>query len=413
MPTFNYEAFDQSGKPTKGVIDAASEEDVKLKLRSQGLRPTAIRAKENQQKKAAVASGGIERKKTFVIGGVSGKQLTLFTRQFATLIDAGLPMVRSLDILEEMLPPGALKNAVMDLKDEVTQGSSLSESLAKCPKAFDELYVNMIRAGESSGMLSNILNRLADFREKSERLQKAIMSALIYPAAVLTIAGLILAVILIWIVPKFKEMFDNMGIEMPGVTQLLMTITDTLVNNVWLVFIGPAGVVGFFWLVRQFKQGRYFFDAASLYLPIFGLILKKTAISRLCRTLGELSNAGVPILDALSILKSAVGNAVVADAVADIHASIREGDTIAEPMRRSGIFDLMVVNMVAVGEETGELDKMLIKIADNYDNDVDSLVKSLMSLLEPFLMVGMGIVVGFIVIALFMPMISLLGGMSN
>ncbi len=414
MPTFSYEAVDSSGKAKKSTIDAANVDEAREKLKGQGLFPTSIAQKGGRKSKKASAAAGTERKKAFVIGGgVSQKELTNFTRQFSTLIDAGLPLVRALDIMEQMLKPGGLRNVIMDVRDDVEQGSSLSEAMSKCPGGFDELYVSMIRAGETGGLLGSILNRLADFREKSQKLKRQIIGALIYPAAVMSIAGAILALIIIVIVPKFKKMFDDMDMDMPVPTQMLMDFSDILVNFWYLIPLVPIGLFAAFFTIRSFRQGRYALDMIILYLPVFGTIVRKSTISRFCRTLGELSGAGVPILDALGILRTAVGNSVVADAVGDIHSSIREGESIADPMRRSGVFDIMVVNMIEVGEETGELDKMLVKIADTYDNEVDVLVSSMMSLLEPFLIIGMGLAVGFIVISLFLPLISIVEGLNG
>lgn len=412
MPKFAYEAVDKAGKPQNGVIEAQSVDDAREKLRKKGIFPTSVREKGGKAAKPAAAQTERKRTSTFLGGGVKQSEITSFTRQFATLIDSGLPMVRAFDIMEQMMPPGAFRNYVMDVRDEVEQGSSLSEAMAKCPKAFDELYLSMIRAGEASGLLSKILNRLAEFREKSEKLKKQIIGALIYPVAVITIAGAILSVIVMFIVPKFKTMFTEMNVEMPGMTVLLMEIADMMINFWYLLPLIPIGIVVAFMGIRKIKIGKYYTDMGLLYLPVFGQIIKKSTISRFCRTLGELLAAGVPILDALSIIRTAVGNEVVAAAVNDIHASIREGESVSEPMRRSGVFDLMVINMVEVGEETGELDKMLIKVADNYDNDVDALVSSMMHLLEPFLIIGMGGAVGFIVVALFMPLISIIEHMG-
>jgi type IV pilus assembly protein PilC len=407
MATFVYEAVDSKGKSVKGTVDASTTDEAREKLRRQQLYPTKVDQKGGGGGKGASAAP--ERQKAFTIGNsVSQKDLTLFTRQFATLVDAGLPIVRALDIMEQMLQPGSLRNTVMDVRDEVEQGSSLSEAMSKSPNAFDNLYVSMIRAGETGGLLGSILNRLAEFREKSMKLRKQIMGAMIYPAAVIMIAVTILAIIIIVIIPKFKDMFEDLNVALPAPTQFLLDFSTFLATQ-WYVAIGiPIGFFIFLWLVRKIRIGRKALDMITLYLPIFGTIAKKTAISRFCRTLGELSAAGVPILDALSILRQAVGNLIVEDAIGDIHTSIREGENIADPMARSGVFDLMVVNMIEVGEETGELDKMLIKIADIYDNDIDTLVSSLLTLLEPILIVSLGSIVAFIVISLFLPLISIM-----
>ncbi len=409
MATFVYEAVDSKGKSVKGTVDASNTDEAREKLRRQQLYPTKVEQKGGGSSGAQVN----ERQKAFTLGsGVSQKDLTLFTRQFATLVDAGLPIVRALDIMEQMLQPGSLRNTVMDVRDEVEQGSSLSEAMGKSPNAFDELYVSMIRAGETGGLLGSILNRLADFREKSMKLRQQIMGAMIYPAAVILIALIILAIIIIVIIPKFEEMFKDLDVPLPVPTQLLLNFSGFLASQWYYALAIPIGFFALLWAIRQIRIGRKALDMIALYIPIFGTITKKTAISRFCRTLGELSAAGVPILDALSILRQAVGNLIVEDAVSDIHTSIREGENIADPMARSGVFDLMVVNMIEVGEETGELDKMLVKIADIYDNDIDTLVSSLLTLLEPILIVTLGSIVAFIVISLFLPLISIMQSLS-
>ncbi|MHC4883477.1 MAG: type II secretion system F family protein [Planctomycetota bacterium] len=420
MPTFTFEAVDSNGRPVKNSIEAGSVDEARAMLKKKKLFPTNISQKRKAASKSpkkggggkkapAPATGGDpERKKVAAMGGVNQGQLTMFTRQLATLIDAGLPVARAFGILEQMIPPGVLRNAIYDLKDDVESGSQISEAMLKHPKVFDTLYTNMIKAGEAGGVLDTILVRLADFMEKSQKLKKQIISALVYPAAVLTVAGAILLLIIMMIVPKFKEMFDGLGAELPGMTLMLMDFADFLTNDWYLVPLIPIGIIATFKIVKSTKAGNYAIDKASLYLPIFGVIIKKSSVSRFCRTLGTLTASGVPILDALAILRNAVGNAVVESAVGDVHASIREGENIADPLKRSGVFDLLAVNMVAVGEETGELDKMLVKVADIYDNDVDTMVSGMMSLLEPFLIIGMGGAVGFIVIALFLPIISIM-----
>jgi type IV pilus assembly protein PilC len=271
----------------------------------------------------------------------------------------------------------------------------------------------MIRAGEMGGVLHTILSRLADFREKAQKLKKQIISALIYPAVVVFVATAILLLIIMFIIPRFEKMFSKLGIQLPTMTQMLMDFADALVNYWYFVPAVPIGLIVAFKIVRATKPGKYVTDSLSLYIPVFGQIIRKSSVSRFCRTLGTLTSSGVPILDALSILRTAVGNAVVEQAVADVHTSIREGENIADPLQRSGVFDKLAINMVAVGEETGELDRMLIKIADNYDEDIDAMVSGMMSLLEPFLILGMGGAVAFIVIALFLPLIEIIKGLGQ
>jgi len=305
-----------------------------------------------------------------------------------------------------------LKECLASVKEDVEGGSALSEALAKFPRVFDKLYVNMIRAGEAGGVLDEILSRLADYREKSLRLQQKIIGALVYPAAVITIAGGILSFIMVFIIPRFEQMFHEMDIQLPILTSVLIAVSHTLAEFWYVLACLPVLIVSGTKFVYKTPAGRTFLDGIKLKFPIFGQIVTKSSVSRFCRTLGTLVQSGVPILDALSIIKNATGNQVVANAIETVHQSIKEGDTIAEPLRHCGVFDELVVNMIQVGEETGELDKMLIKVADTYDEEVDTLVAALMSLLEPVLIVGMGLAVGFIVISLFLPLLSLMKSFS-
>ena len=410
MPIFTFEALDSQGQEVKDEIEAASSEEAINKIRAMQYFPTNVRAKGAKKGKGASKARptGSKRKKSFAIGGVSAKGLTTFTRQFSTLQDAGLPIVRSLKILEEQLKPGVLKNSLMTVTEDVEGGSTLSEAMSKHPKAFDKLYTNMVKAGEAGGVLDTILQRLADFMEKSQKLKKTIIAALIYPAVVLTVAGGILAGIMIFIVPKFQAMFTEMDLELPAITLLLVFVSHTLYNYWYLMPGIPFGFYLAYRLVVWNKAGRFILDKAKLKAPLFGSLITKATISRFARTLGTLITSGVPILEALNIVRDATGNAVVTRAITKIHDSIREGESIAAPLAQSKICDHMVVNMVDVGEETGELDKMLLKIADNYDDDVDTAVAGITSLIEPVMIVGMGGAVGFIVVALFMPLISLM-----
>jgi len=417
MPTFVYEAMDGQGKEVKAEIDATNETEAADKIRQLNYFPTKVLPKGGKKDKSGSAGPDMGRAQAVARkrGGfslsfkVNQKQLTEFTRQFATLLDAGLPVVRSLDILHAQLKPGLLKVAAGDVKEDVEGGSSLSEALAKHPTVFDKLYVNMIRAGEAGGVLDEILSRLADYREKAQRLQQKIVGALVYPIAVITIAGSILGFIMVFIIPKFELMFKEMELgDLPIMTAILLAIANGLLNYWYLLIFLPVIIFFGIRFAGKTPAGRLLIDKIKLKIPIFGSIISKSSVSRFCRTLGTLVSSGVPILDALSIIKNATGNQVVANAVEKVHDSIKEGDTIAEPLRHSGVFDDLVVNMIQVGEETGELDKMLIKVADTYDNEVDVLVGALMSLLEPILIIGMGLTVGFIVISLFMPLISIM-----
>ena len=410
MAKFIYEAVDSQGNEVKDEIEAATEKEANDKIRALNFFPTKVVPKGGGGGGGGLGTPVAGKKGGFGFGmSVSSKQLTQFTRQFATLLDAGLPIVRSLDILHNQQKAGLLKITLADVKSEVEGGSSLSEAIGKHPRVFDRLYVNMVKAGEAGGVLDQILSKLADYMEKSIRLKQKIIGALVYPIAVITIAGAILALIMIFIIPKFEQMFKEMEIgTLPWITELLLGIARTMTDFWYLLVAFPIltwiGIVA----IGKTPKGRYTLDLIKLKFPIFGTIISKSSVSRFCRTLGTLIQSGVPILNALSIIKGATGNAVVQQAVESVHNSIREGDTIAEPLKHSGVFDDLVVNMIQVGEETGELDKMLMKVADTYENEVDTLVGALMSLLEPVLIVGMGITVGFIVIALFMPLIAIM-----
>ena len=401
------------GQTVKDEVEAGTSEEAIQKIRARNLFPTNVTEKTVKKGKKAGPTGPQRSKKSFAMGGASAKQITAFTRQFSTLQDAGLPVVRSIKILEGQMKPGALKNALIDVAEDVESGATLSEAMAKHAKCFDRLYVNMIRAGEIGGVLDQILQRLADFREKSARLKKKIIGAAVYPAVVVIVAGGILAGIMIFIVPKFKKMFGEFAIELPEVTVMLIEASDFLKNK-W--YIGIGYIFGFIMAMRVIgmtKAGSYAIDSIKLKLPIFGVIITKSTVSRFSRTLGVLIQAGVPILEALAIVKETAGNAVMSKAINSVHDSIREGETLADPLRAAKICDEMVVNMVAVGEETGDLDKMLMKVADNYDDDVDTAVEGMTSMIEPIMIVFLGASVGFIVIALFMPLIKLMGSMGS
>lgn len=412
MPTYLIEAMDSKGKPVRQEIEAASVEDAQDKMRSMNLYPTSIKEKGERGKREMVA-GEIKERRSFDIFGVSSKKLAYFTRQFSTLVDAGLPLVRSLRILMEQERAGTLKNVLTDIIEDVQGGASLSEAMARHPKVFDNLYCNMVRAGEAGGVLEDVLRRLSEFMDKSQKLKRRVIGALIYPTAVITIAGAILALIIVVIIPKFKVMFEEMKVPLPAATEVLLGLTGFIIEHWIFILILPVIFIMIYQIFRRTEVGGMVIDKMKLYVPIFGGIIRKTAIARFARTLGTLIDAGVAILEALSIIEHTTGNKVVSKAISDIHDSIKSGENIAGPMRESGVFNEMVVNMIDVGEETGELDKMLIKIADSYEDEVDNTVAALMSILEPVIIIVLGLAVGFIVIALFMPLISLMQGIGG
>jgi type IV pilus assembly protein PilC len=413
MPIFQFEAMNSQGQAVKDEMEAMSQEEAIQKIRARKLFPTNIKEKKTRAQKGAAGGAPAKRKRTFTIGGVSKKQLTTFTRQLSTLQDAGLPILRSVRVLEGQMKPGVLKNALLDVGEAIESGSTFSEALAKHPKCFDRLYVNMVRAGEAGGVLESILQKLADFMEKAQRLKKQVIAAMIYPVAVITFAGAIVFGIITFIIPKFKAMFTDLGVKLPHMTRMLLGFSDWMKNRWYWLLLGLAGVIVTYKAIRATRGGRYVFDHIKLKLPIFGVIISKSSIARFSRTLGTLIASGVPILEALNIVRQTAGNEVIARAIGQVHDSIREGESIAEPLEQSGICDDMVVNMVAVGEETGDLDKMLLKVADTYDEDVDTAVAGLMSLLEPVIIIVLGCCVGFIVISLFLPLISLMSSLSE
>jgi type IV pilus assembly protein PilC len=423
MPTFAYEALNAAGKPQKGTIEANTSEEAIQRIKQQGFFPTAVR--EQKVKKSQIAGEPVKAKRKggggLAIGRVSTKQLTAFTRQLSTLQDAGLPLLRSLQILEGQMKPGMMKNILLQVCEDVEGGSSLSEAFAKHPKAFNRLYSKMVAAGEIGGVLDIILQRLAEFMEKSQRLKRKIKGALIYPIVVISVAVIILTFIMVFIIPKFEEIFTEFGVELPGLTQWLIGTSR------WVAGTNPGQAIGgwvfilaspfvlyiLFKLIRKAGPGRAATDTVVLWIPVFGKLVRKTTIARFTRTLGTLISAGVPILEAILITRDTSGNYVFERALTKVHDSIREGESFADPLRESKTCDAIVVNMIDVGEETGELDAMLLKIADNYDEEVDVAVASLVSLLEPMMVVVLGGIVGTIVVAMFLPLVAMIESLTS
>ncbi len=415
MPTFMYEAMNSVGQPVKGEVDAGSSEEAISKVRAMGNFPTRIKERTGPKSKAgakpgaaraaaAPKKGGIR-----VAGSVSNKLLCQFTRQLSTLQDAGLPILRSLRILEQQQKPGMMRVAIRLVAEDVEGGATLSEAMARHPKAFDRLYTNMVRAGELGGVLDVILQRLADFLEKSQALRRKIIGAMIYPAAVITFAILIVTGIMMFVIPAFKTIFLEMQVKLPAITEFLIAVSSFISDGGWALVLGFPFILWLtFRLLKISKGGRYFVDNLKLHTPILGQIVSKTSVARFSRTLGTLLSAGVPILEALNITRDTAGNEVFSRAMNSVHDGIREGESFAEPLRQAKIVEPMVVNMIDVGEETGELDKMLTKVADTYDDEVDTLVNSMVRLLEPIMVITLGGIVLVIVLAIFSPMVALL-----
>jgi len=414
MPTYQYEAMDHTGREVKDAIDAATQEEAQQLIRQKGFFVTKISEKAKKTRKTGAAKkGGRRKKKSFTIGRISTKQLCTFTRQLSTLQDAGLPILRSLKILEGQCKPGVLKNALGDVIEDIESGQTLSEAFSKHPKAFDRLYCNMIKAGEAGGALEAILQRLADFKEKAQSLKRKIKGAMVYPVVVIFVACVIVGFILYFIIPRFESIFKDFGVPLPKMTIVLIEASHFLIKYFYVVFLSPLFLWIFIKLLYRNRTGAYVCDRILLMIPVMGTIAEKSTVARTMRTLGTLVQSGVPILESLNIVKETAGNAVFERAFQRIYESIREGETIAQPLREARIVDDIVVNMIDVGEETGDLDSMLNKIADNYDEEVEVAVESLVSLLEPIMIVVLGGIVGFIVIALFLPLITLIQKLSG
>jgi type IV pilus assembly protein PilC len=419
MATFQYEAMNAAGQEVKSEIDAGSPDEAIQKIRTQGYFPTKVKEKAAKKGKTGGGAAGGAAKKSggmnIQIGGVSIKAITTFTRQLSTLQDAGLPILRSLKILHQQQKPGLLKTTLDTIANDVEGGTTLSEAMARHPKAFDRLYVNMVQAGETGGVLDVILQRLAEFMEKAQKLKRRVIGAMIYPTVVICFSVMIVTGIMIFVVPKFKEIFRDFKTTLPQLTEMLMTVSSFIAEDYgWALILGaPFGIFIFIKLTGKSKAGRKVIDYVKLKIPILGQIVSKTSIARFTRTLGTLLSAGVPILDALNITRDTVGNVIFEDALQKVHDAIREGESFAGPLRAAKVCDSIVTNMIDVGEETGDLDKMLMKIADNYDEEVDVLIGSLVSLLEPIMVVTLGGIVGTIVVALFLPLVKLIQSVSG
>jgi len=421
MPNFEYIALDARGQETTGTISAANEADAYRQLRGNGLYPTKV----GEQGKGVVSAtvkkkvAGAQRKAAAVNkkikGKVNNKTLMLFTRQLATLVDAGLPLLKGLTVLGEQEKNRIMRSAIATLADSVQTGSTFSESLGQHPKIFNKLYINMVKAGELGGVLEVVLNRLAEYQEKAQKLKNKIVAAMVYPVIVTVISTGILVFLLTVIVPKFQEIFADMlqGKPLPPLTEGVVAVSKFL-QQYWYIIGGALLVMFIFWkMMNATKGGRRAIDRFALALPVFGDVQRKTAIARFSRTLGTLVSSGVPILQALNITRETAGNAIVAEAIDKVHEAVREGESIVTPMEASRVFPPMVISMVQVGEETGQLPDMLLKVADVFDDEVDTSVAALTAMLEPLMIVILALLVGTIVMALFLPMVTLIQGMQE
>jgi type IV pilus assembly protein PilC len=425
MPKFHYIALDQNGQETAGVIEASNEAEGIAQLRRNQLYPTQV-VEEGKGDTAAIkrrvrTSGGAKGKSSAANkpsgqAKVSGKVLMIFTRQLATLIDSGLPLLRGLTVLGRQEPNPIMKRCINTLADSVQSGSTFSESLQQFPKIYNKLYVNMVKAGELGGVLELVLNRLAEYQEKAQKLKNKVVAAMVYPLIVMFIAVAIMIFLMTVIVPKFEKIFEDMlgsKDKLPDLTKFVINFSRTIQDNFILLIIGTVGAVVLWRVMAATKGGRIFIDSMKLKLPVFGDVQRKTAISRFTRTLGTLVTSGVPILQALNITRETAGNVIISNAITKVHDAVKEGESMIAPLEGSKVFPPMVISMVDVGEETGQLPEMLLKVADVYEDEVDNAVSAMTSMLEPLMIVILAVVVGTIVMALFMPLIQIIQGISE
>jgi type IV pilus assembly protein PilC len=428
MPSYAYTALDARGQEVSDTLEAGNENEAIAALRQAGYYPTSVveagkaakaaRGKTAKAPKAKVA--GVKKEINISIPflerkTIKPKTLMIFTRQLATLIDSGLPLLRGLNVLGKQEPDPVLRKTIGKLADSVQGGSTFSDGLAQHPKIFNKLYINMVKAGELGGVMELVLVRLADFQEKAQKLKNKVVSAMFYPIIVLVIAVAIMAFLLVYIVPKFEQIFADMlgGKPLPALTEFVIGTSRFFQNQWYLIFGALIVFVVAYNLAGRTEKGLAIIDAVKLRVPLFGDLIKKGAISRFSRTLGTLVTSGVPILQALNITRETAGNVVLSNAIQKVHNSVKEGESIVSPLEKSGIFPPMVVSMIDVGEETGQLPEMLLKVADVYDDEVDNTVAGLTSLLEPIMIVFLAVVVGTIVIALFLPLISIIQGLQS
>jgi type IV pilus assembly protein PilC len=422
MPKFSYVAMDSRGKETKGTLEVANQNEAIGRIKEMGFFPTKVvedkgaPAAAATKKTAKSKKGGGALNFQIKIPGLSGrvksKVLTTFTRQLATLVQAGLPLLRGLRVLQKQEKSVNLKNILGDLAVSIEGGSTFSEALAQHPKVFNRLFVNMVKAGEIGGVLEVVLKRLSEFMEKAQKIKGKVIAAMFYPCAVMVVATAIMGVLMVLVIPKFREIFEGTLGEgaggLPGFTVFVLDISAAIKDHIGRTMLEVLSVVVVFNIFIRLKFGRRCWDKFKLIVPVLGPVVSKVAISRFARTLGTLVSSGVPILQALTIVKETSGNVIVGSAVSAVHESVKEGETITAPLEASGVFPPMVISMVDVGEQTGALPEMLMKIADNYDEEVDNAVAAMTSLLEPIMIVFLAVVVGSIVIAMFLPLIRLM-----
>ena len=437
MATFQYIAKDAAGNETRGQIEAGDRNSAIAAVRAQGLFPTALgevrsapppqpESKPKSPRRRAGGPAPAPKRKSlnfniniktpkFLQGKIKTKVLTQFTRQLATLVNAGLPLMRGIEVLKRQMRDAQMKDALEAISENIAAGGTFSEALTAHPKIFDNLYVNMVKAGEAGGVLEVVLGRLAEFAEKAEKIKNKVKGAMIYPVVVLLAAVGITGFLMVKVVPQFKQVFDDMlgGADLPGVTQFVMNVSE-YVQHSWMTILAVvAALVVLKKVVGRTEAGAYFYDMVALKMPVTGTLTQRTAVSRVTRTLGTLLSSGVPILQALTIVRDTTGNRVVSKALQAVHDSVKDGDTMSQPLSQCPVFPPMVVSMVEVGEETGALPEMLTRIADTYEDEVDNAVAGMTAAIEPALIIVLAVVVGTVVIAMFMPMISIIQNVSG
>ena len=436
MATFQYIAKDSAGNETRGMIEAGDRNSAIASIRAQGLLPTALgevkaaaapaqapRAKAKGKAPAAKGKGsGLNRNieinikmPKFLQGRIKTKVLTQFTRQLATLVNAGLSLMRGIEVLKRQMKNQQMRDALDDIADSIASGGTFSEALTAHPKIFDDLYINMVKAGEAGGVLEVVLARLADFAEKSEKIKNKVKGAMIYPSVVLFAAIAITAFLLVMVIPKFKQVFADMlgGQALPAVTEFVISASEFVQHNGIMVAVAVVSVLVICKVVARTEAGSYFFDMLKLKMPVTGTLAQRSAVSRFTRTLGTLLSSGVPILQSLVITRDTTGNKVLTKAIQEVHDAVKEGESMTQPLSHCAVFPPMVVSMVEVGEETGALAEMLTRIADTYDDEVDNAVAGMTAAIEPALIIVLAVVVGTIVIAMFLPMVKIIGSVSG
>ena len=440
MATFQYIAKDSAGNEVRGQIEAADRNSAIMSVRAQGLLPTALgevksaapapqpESKPTRARKGGLAPAPAKKKSglnmdikinlkmpAFLRGKIKTKVLTQFTRQLATLVNAGLPLMRGIEVLKRQMKDPQMVEALNGIGENIAAGGTFSESLTQYPKIFDHLYVNMVKAGEAGGVLEVVLGRLAEFAEKSEKIKNKVKGAMIYPIVVLVAAIGITAFLLVAVIPKFQQVFNDMlgGAALPPITQFVIDASGFVQHNGLQIFLAVVAFVVLMKIVGKTEKGAYFFDVLKLKMPVTGTLTQRSAVSKFTRTLGTLLSSGVPILQSLTITRDTTGNRVLTEAIQNVHDSVKEGESMTQPLSQCKVFPPMVVSMVEVGEETGALADMLTRIANTYDDEVDNAVAGMTAAIEPALIIVLAVVVGTIVIAMFLPMVKIIGSVSG